>query len=92
MLLFNLDGTLSDPLVGIQKWQQIEVLLTSGAIDDRTLMIGDRATDLAAAHRNGLRSVGVLWGYGSRAELESEAPLCLLRDPKDLVRLPGGVV
>lgn len=32
-------------------------------------MVGDRAGDIVAARANGVRSIGVLWGYGSRAEL-----------------------
>jgi len=35
-----------------------------------SIMIGDRRYDIAAAHTSGLKSVGVLWGYGSYAELE----------------------
>jgi phosphoglycolate phosphatase len=34
-------------------------------------MIGDRVHDVRAAHANGARAIGVLWGYGSRAELEA---------------------
>jgi phosphoglycolate phosphatase len=32
-------------------------------------MIGDRVHDVRAAHANGARVIGVLWGYGSREEL-----------------------
>jgi phosphoglycolate phosphatase len=39
-------------------------------LDPRTAtMIGDREHDIRAAHANGLRAVGVLWGYGSADEL-----------------------
>jgi phosphoglycolate phosphatase len=34
-------------------------------------MIGDRVHDVRAAHANGVRAIGVLWGYGSRDELEA---------------------
>jgi phosphoglycolate phosphatase len=34
-------------------------------------MIGDRRHDVEAAHANGLRAVGVSWGYGSAAELRT---------------------
>jgi phosphoglycolate phosphatase len=34
-------------------------------------MVGDRVHDVRAAHANGLQAIGVLWGYGSRAELEA---------------------
>src|SRR5262249_6192462 len=38
---------------------------------DAAVMIGDRADDIEGARTNGVRSVGVTWGYGSRAELEA---------------------
>jgi orotate phosphoribosyltransferase len=37
---------------------------------ENTVMVGDRRHDIEGAHKNGLRAVGILWGYGSRAELE----------------------
>jgi len=73
--------------IGIQKWQQIESLMDGGAIDHGCIMIGDRAVDLSAAHKNGIQSVGVLWGYGSRAELESQSPIRILSQPADLLTL-----
>lgn len=37
----------------------------------RSVMIGDRAGDVAAARFNRMVGVGVLWGFGTVAELES---------------------
>jgi len=37
----------------------------------RVVMIGDRRYDIEAARDNGLKSLGVLWGFGSPEELES---------------------
>lgn len=34
-------------------------------------MIGDRENDMIGAAQNHMESVGVLYGYGSRAELEN---------------------
>jgi phosphoglycolate phosphatase len=75
--------------IGIEKWQQIESLLDRGSIDTSTVMVGDRAVDLVAAHRNGMPAAGVLWGYGSRVELESERPRYLLSSPSELQALAG---
>ncbi|PYN81927.1 MAG: HAD family hydrolase [Candidatus Rokuibacteriota bacterium] len=36
---------------------------------EAAIMIGDRAVDIRAARANGIRAVGVLWGYGSEREL-----------------------
>jgi phosphoglycolate phosphatase len=40
-----------------------------GVAPARAVMIGDRDNDIRAARANGMRVVGVLWGYGSAAEL-----------------------
>ena len=37
-----------------------------------TIMIGDRAHDVLAAKINGIPSIGVLWGYGSRCPYSRE--------------------
>jgi phosphoglycolate phosphatase len=73
--------------VGIRKWQQIESLLAVKAIPRHCIMIDDRDVDLSAAHRNGIRSAGVLWGYGSVSELEAYSPSWLLDKPSDLLQI-----
>ena len=73
--------------VGIHKWQQIAALLAEGAINLQSVMIGDRDADLIAASKNGLAGAGVLWGYGSRAELQAHSPACLLTQPSELLQL-----
>jgi phosphoglycolate phosphatase len=73
--------------IGMHKGQQIHALLETGAITHSSVMVGDRAVDITAAHRNGLDAAGVLWGHGSRQELEAEEPRYLLSTPADLVCL-----
>ena len=70
--------------IGIEKIQQIRALAAEGLVDETTVMVGDRAVDLVAAHGNGLQSAGVLWGYGSRAELAAHDPCYLFSSPADL--------
>ena len=70
--------------IGVHKSQQIGTLLSDHTIDHNAIMIGDRAIDVSAAHQNGLASAGVLWGYGSRSELEAAAPRHLLMHPGEL--------
>ena len=48
------------------------------------VMVGDRRHDIAGAHANGVRALGVLWGYGSRDELEAAGADALVGDPADL--------
>jgi phosphoglycolate phosphatase len=49
---------------------------------ERALMVGDRSFDVAGAHANGLRAIGVTWGIGSADELT--AADALVDDPLDL--------
>jgi phosphoglycolate phosphatase len=49
-----------------------------------TLMVGDRAHDVLGAQANGLFSVGVLWGYGSREELVAAGGGALCDAPRAL--------
>ncbi|MBQ7380461.1 MAG: HAD family hydrolase [Clostridia bacterium] len=44
-------------------------LTESGADKDDTVMVGDRHHDIDGAKKNDMKSVGVLFGYGSREEL-----------------------
>ncbi len=73
--------------IGMHKWQQIEGLLARGKVSGSSLMIGDRAVDLIAAHKNGLQSAAVLWGYGSEEELFGEQPNHLFKKPSEWLQL-----
>lgn len=75
--------------VGIEKSRQLADLLAEGRIDNTAIMIGDRAVDISAAKANGLRSAGVLWGHGSRLELEEASPDWLIDAPAELLKLAG---
>jgi phosphoglycolate phosphatase len=71
--------------VGREKWQQLAALRVAGRISAASVMVGDRAGDLVGAHRNGLASLGALWGYGTREELAAEEPRALLERPTSLL-------
>lgn len=51
---------------------------------DRCVMVGDRRYDISGAHANGMRAIGVLWGYGNRDELEAAGADQLIASPADL--------
>lgn len=73
--------------IGIPKYKQVESLLKTETIGRNTTMIGDRYIDIAAAHKNGLAAAGVLWGYGTRTELEAESPQYLFEAVSQLVEI-----
>lgn len=82
---------LSGGEIGVQKRQQLAALLSERTIASTSLMIGDRAVDIAAAKSNGIGSVGVLWGHGSAEELRTAGAGTLLEFPHQLAELKHAV-
>lgn len=90
LALFGLRGYfqfVSGGEIGVPKLQQLRALLEQGTIGPGSTMIGDRDVDILAARGNGLRSVGVLWGHGSREELEQAGADQILSATEELVGL-----
>ncbi len=55
------------------------------------IMIGDRYHDIRGAKLTGISSAGVLYGYGSRGEIEAENPDLIIPSPAELVDLLTGI-
>ena len=79
----TMDGKIS------KKEDVIAKLLEDMGVDDKTrlLMIGDRYHDIEGAKANALDSAGVLWGYGSKEELENAGADYILNGPADILEL-----
>ncbi|WP_339734283.1 HAD hydrolase-like protein [uncultured Gimesia sp.] len=75
--------------IGVTKGSQLAGLMKSKIIDEQAIMVGDRATDITSAQENGLRSIGVLWGFGDYEELSQASPACILEKVDEL---PGIVI
>jgi len=52
-----------------------------------SLMVGDRQHDIVGARAVNMRGLGVLWGYGSRDELEAAGADQLVEQASDLARI-----
>jgi phosphoglycolate phosphatase len=65
------------------------LLATEGIRSERAVMIGDRSADIVAARANRVRSIGVLWGYGSESELAEAGADMLCGSPDGLVSCLG---
>ncbi|OEC93584.1 HAD hydrolase-like protein [Rhizobium sp. YK2] len=65
------------------------ILRDTGLMAQDCLMVGDRKFDIVGAHANQMRAVGVLWGYGSREELELAGADLIIDAPRELPSLAG---
>lgn len=77
------DGTLN------YKGDVIRVALGRGNVDDKNLavMIGDRHHDIEGAKQNNLKSIGVLYGFGDREELETAGADYIVKTPQNLLEI-----
>jgi len=65
------------------------LLATEKVSPERAVMIGDRAGDVVSARANRVRSIGVLWGYGSESELQDAGADGLCGAPGELAACLG---
>ncbi len=76
----ELDGTRCD------KTELLEhILQEEGITSTDTVMIGDRKHDIVGAKANGIRGIGVLWGYGTKNELEAAGANVCIEQPGELM-------
>jgi phosphoglycolate phosphatase len=54
---------------------------------EQAVMVGDRMFDIQGAVETGIRSIGVLYGYGDRQELTDAGATLLADTPADVVKL-----
>jgi len=76
----NLDGSRTN------KAEVIEYALREGGVNDKSsaVMVGDREHDIIGANKNNLDSIGVLFGYGSREELQNAGATYIAETVEDL--------
>lgn len=82
----ELDGTHANKSILIALLLRQESLTA-----ESTLMIGDRSHDAIGAISNGLSSIGVLWGFGSREELVDAGVRAICEQPLQLLALIHGL-
>jgi phosphoglycolate phosphatase len=75
----ELDGRLDDKTELIHHILKREKLNAAN-----TVMIGDRSFDVIGARNNNVKAIGVLWGYGSEAELDQAGAHQTCRHPAEL--------
>jgi phosphoglycolate phosphatase len=75
----ELDGTRTDK-TELVAW----LLRREGLRADDCVMVGDRSYDMRAAVANGVKAFGVLWGYGTEAELTGAGAEAVFATPDAL--------
>lgn len=64
-----------------------EILAATGAAREQTVFVGDSAIDILTAQAAGVRSIGVSWGFRTRAELEQAGAGRIIYRPGELIGL-----
>ena len=72
-----------------EKADVIRYALEISEIEDKSdvIMIGDRKYDILGAKENGLKSIGVLYGFGDRKELEEAGADYIVEKAEDIVKM-----
>ncbi len=69
------------------KGEIIQSILARYSVDkDHVIMIGDRKHDVIGAKKNGIASIGVEYGYGSRDEIEQIQPTYVIKNVDELIQ------
>lgn len=83
----NLDGTRANKWEVISEVMSIEPMITP----ENAIMIGDRKHDIIGAIKQGLDSIGVLYGYGCYEELNEAGASYIVKNVEELKSLLLGV-
>ena len=71
-----------------EKWEVIQYAMdTLGVAPGETVMVGDREHDVLGAKKCALPAIGVLYGYGSRAELSEAGAAAIAETPENVAEL-----
>lgn len=71
-----------------EKTQVMEYAITiCGIAKNSAVMVGDRRYDIEGAKAVGIKSIGVLYGYGDRDELETSGADFIAQTPDDVINL-----
>ena len=82
-------GASTDNQEGAKKANVIRKALQRAGVEDLSsvVMVGDRRHDVAGGHEVGMKVIGVLYGYGDRAEHEAAGADYIVEDIPSLEKL-----
>jgi phosphoglycolate phosphatase len=68
----------------------LEIASALGVAPDRVAFVGDTAVDVHTARNAGMYSVGVLWGFRPREEIEEAGAHAIISKPQELLPILEG--
>lgn len=71
----------------IEKSDVIAYLLEQAGAVANTVMVGDTAFDVLGAASHGIPTIGVSWGYGTVADMQSAGAAAIAHTPQALLKL-----
>jgi phosphoglycolate phosphatase len=79
----------AEPGGGLDRKQDLlaHILTVEHLTASDCVMLGDRLHDIEAAKANAIRSIGALWGYGGREELEEAGADAIAAAPSEVIAL-----
>ncbi len=86
---FDFIGGASTDKIRDKKWEVLEYSLESigSPSCDECILVGDRVYDAEGAARCGIASLGVLYGHGSKSEIESSGFTEIAENVADIAKL-----
>lgn len=80
-------GARHDGSMGDKRELLRHIIETIGIDPARSVMIGDREHDVIGAKTNGIFSIGVTYGFGSREELQNAGADAICNSPEEILAL-----
>ncbi len=90
----EVDGMLAGEIIGEDKSSGNglrELVRSLGSEPKKSMMVGDQWSDISAGKNSGMRTVGILGGFGTFEELNRHAPDYLIGKVSDLLYLLDGI-
>lgn len=78
--------------IGTSKRTQLAELIKLGQVNNKSIMVGDRAIDIYSARKNNMKSAGVLYGYGTWHEIDDACPNHYVEIPEHLPLILGDAI
>lgn len=85
--LFDVMAGATEDVSRSRKEDVVRYALQIGGVKDlsKAIMVGDRHFDVDGARMNGMECIGVLYGYGSREEMEQAGAKYIVERPQDIL-------